>query len=638
VIKVNVCYVRSWLSRYDSHPGLTQQSFDTVAKKVKEESTSWSYKYCCVHIDEMEIKKHLDYDRNSGKVYGFTDIGSGPLDDPSHPQATKVLAVVAVGLAGYWKLPLAYYLTDGTNATLQSTIIKDIISKLYECGCFCVSITFDGLAANLKTVELLGGSIDIDDMRSRFPHPNDPTKFVCVILDACHMIKLMRNLLNEYQVLTVPGIGKARWQHIENLHKKQKMEGLTLANRLSKRHVEYKLQKMKVRLAVQVFSSSVAQAMEYLRTVGLQEFVDSYPTERLLTVVDRLFDVLNSRSINSHGYKKAVNTNSAVQTITFLNEARAFLVSLQDSTGRPLVTTKRRTCIIGFCATIDSVIYMIENYILNPDCDLRLRYLLTYRMSQDHIETFFSVVRRRGGFNNNPTALQFMHTYRAMLSRLGVESSKNANVAVFDDEHIEAELFNAHSDVNLECENDGPVVLSNGYELTAISACKLSQFVKDVCEYIAGFVVKRLINQLKCDVCRQLLVALPDDKTGPFLELRDKGGLLKPSADVVSVVHTTEKLFRMMTACDKPGHQVSHIGRKLETEVMSAIDLSRIFVSVHRADTLNGIDDHITSLVRSIVRFYLDLRKFHLLKNWNIAVAGANVRQCMTKTVLFKNL
>lgn len=84
----------------------------------------------------MEIKKHLDYDRNSGKVYGFTDIGSGPLDDPSHPQATKVLAVVAVGLAGYWKLPLAYYLTDGTNATLQSTIIKDVISKLYECGCF----------------------------------------------------------------------------------------------------------------------------------------------------------------------------------------------------------------------------------------------------------------------------------------------------------------------------------------------------------------------------------------------------------------------------------------------------------------------------------------------------------------------
>lgn len=81
----------------------------------------------------------------------------------------------------------------------------------------------------------------------------------------------------------------------------------------------------------------------------------------------------------------------------------------------------------------------------------------------------------------------------------------------------------------------------------------------------------------------------------------------------------------MMTTCDKLGHEVSHLGCKLEAEVLSVIDFDRIFISKHRADTMNGIDDHVTSLVRQIVHLCLDIRKYHLLKNWKVAVAGANV-------------
>jgi hypothetical protein len=225
-----------------------------------------------------------------------------------------------------------------------------------------------------------------------------------------------------------------------------------------------------------------------------------------------------------------------------------------------------------------------------------------------------------------------MYTYRAILSRLGVDPSPNANVAVFDDEHVESEMF------DMECEDDGMIVVSpTGCDLLESCLPSLSHFVEDVCEYIAGFVVRRLLKRLKCDICRQMLVAFPEERTGPFLELRDKGGLVKPSGDVVSVIHTTEKVFRMMTASEKPGHQLSQLGRKLETEVIGAIDLNRVFLSMHRIDTANGIDDHIILLVRSIVRSFLEIRKFHLLKNFNISVAGANVRHSLTKTILFKN-
>ena len=35
------------------------------------------YKLCALHVDEMEIKKQIQYDRNTKKLYGFTDVGSG---------------------------------------------------------------------------------------------------------------------------------------------------------------------------------------------------------------------------------------------------------------------------------------------------------------------------------------------------------------------------------------------------------------------------------------------------------------------------------------------------------------------------------------------------------------------------------
>lgn len=134
------------------------------------------------------------------------------------------------------------------------------------------------------------------------------------------MIDLLRNLLNEYEIINVPGTGKAKWQHLEMLHQLQLREGLTLANKLTKQHLEYKTQKMKVRLAVQAISASCASALKYLQTNNYPGFEDTLATEILLEKVDRLFDILNSRSQFASGYKAAITRNNA--KITTLSETR----------------------------------------------------------------------------------------------------------------------------------------------------------------------------------------------------------------------------------------------------------------------------------------------------------------------------
>jgi len=71
--------IRSWLSHIDGSPGLSLQAFDTIRQKATStcESVSAEYKLCSIHIDEMEIKKQIDFDRTTGKMHGFTDVGSG---------------------------------------------------------------------------------------------------------------------------------------------------------------------------------------------------------------------------------------------------------------------------------------------------------------------------------------------------------------------------------------------------------------------------------------------------------------------------------------------------------------------------------------------------------------------------------
>lgn len=54
-------------------------------------------------------------------------------------------------------------------------------------------------------------------------------------------------------------------------------------------------------------------------------------------------------------------------------------------------------------------------------------HLFTHKLSQDHVENFFGCIRGRGGFNNNPTAAQFMASYRRLLIQTEVKSSNSGN-------------------------------------------------------------------------------------------------------------------------------------------------------------------------------------------------------------------
>ena len=129
-------------------------------------------------------------------------------------------------------------------------MVKQCISKLSDAGVQVVLLTCDGPSCHFSMIKSLDGSLDANNLQPYFRHPIDDTQ-VYVFLDACHMLKLVRNTFGQTGILIDERGRKIKWSYIVELQKLQEDEGFNLANKLRKAHIDFKTQKMKVNLAAQ---------------------------------------------------------------------------------------------------------------------------------------------------------------------------------------------------------------------------------------------------------------------------------------------------------------------------------------------------------------------------------------------------
>lgn len=208
---------------------------------------------------------------------GYVDMG-GDITDQSKV-ASEALVIMAVGMKAGWKAPISYHLTRGCSAETQKQLILLAIAALAEKDILVRVLTMDGCSTNISTAKHLG--CDLVKEVYTFKHES---RDICVALDACHMIKVLRNCFHDLQEIITPD-GTARWEDIELLVKIQNEGQLHLANKLTSRHIQYENNKMKVKLAVQIFSQSTADALITLSNCGqYPELRNSKATAQFLKV------------------------------------------------------------------------------------------------------------------------------------------------------------------------------------------------------------------------------------------------------------------------------------------------------------------------------------------------------------------
>lgn len=634
--------LRRWKSSVNCSPGYLNNMLKVASVKAKDTNSN----LCSLIVDEMSLRRDVSWVPSQNRYCGFTDFGQGPV---GNTVATNALLFMLVSLKGRWKAPIAYFLTDHISSGQLAMCVKEAIMRAADHDVIVKTFVADGLKANMRAAVELGCNLDCqNNMRTYFqhPHPNHANEKIYFICDPPHMLKLFRNFLAERGIIkrhTDQGVQTIAWHYIKSLHQLQRTDSLYLANKLSDKHINFTNVKMKVSIAAQTLSLSVATAIDHLREdLKLPEFQDSEETCQFLRQIDRLFDTLNSKNPFAKGSKAALSQRNVDIWRPFLQDVQTYLLSLLEPSGLPIYQGKRNQCVVGFIISAQSTLDLAMELLSRQD----YRYLLTYKYSQDHVEMFFSKIRQRNGWNNNPTSEQFRSALKSLMLSSTISPSRYAN-AVPQDDTVELVLTPNHdlermaelvpidsefmaADIHL----DSPLMTDTDWRKSCLF-------------YTAGFVAKRVDKMVKCTRCsRALFENSCLSFHGNFLLRKNKGGLAIPSKGVVEVLEASEKAFRTImpspaTMDILPSER--YIDLHMQAMVLSHLQARHqsLFPSLadHFYDHEIGIEaDHVSRLVKTIASIYLKMRLLKagkLFHQRKILMGQTSKRMKWNKIILF---
>lgn len=81
------------------------------------------------------------------------------------------------------------------------------------------------------------------------------------------------------------------------------------------------------------------------------------------------------------GYHIPLKPSNKMIWLEYLENAKKFLLNCKNRNRKLMCITKKKTPFIGFAITVTSIIGIVENYVGKDN----LKYLLSYKLSQDHL-------------------------------------------------------------------------------------------------------------------------------------------------------------------------------------------------------------------------------------------------------------
>ena len=613
--------IRAWYSHTGCSPGFTESALDVLKLKKIILQQKGRQMVACLMVDEMSIRRHVEWDHQNKRYVGVVDCGAGSMQDSEKlPVAKDALVFLLCGVNERWKLPVAYFLVNGINSKERANITKEVLRFLNPSGVIIVALTFDGHAANLAMSSYLGANIFGDN--ASFDHPIDNHK-IYIILDVCHCVKLIRNTLANKSVLYDDMDRPIKWKYLEKLVEHQENMGLHLANKLTKKHLMWGKNIMNVKIAVQSLRESTAIALQQLVNEGVAEFIGAEATIKFILQINNVFDCLNSRSNYAHSYKKPINNRTYVNIFEYFDESFKYIEKIKLNKIENIVSSPNKTGFIGFIIAMKNFKLIYYNYVIK---DKYLDYILTYKFSQDHLEVLFSSIRAMGGFNNNPTAKQFASAYKKLLVHNEVKSSAEANCLPQDNTNIltvSSRRTETETDLNTNCDID--------YDNIPLSAINSS--LTEPVVYVAGFVERKIIKQIKCDTCIELLNRC-EPYVSSFISLKSKGNLRFPRKDTVTVCETVHKILYLLKLENKLKSKNAY--QIIIYNSFKKLNINSLFLlfNDHIMDC-DAMENHKYFLIKLIIESYIKVNLFHIGKEYSLNEHKKYIREKLTKYIHF---
>lgn len=417
--------IRKWFefSNAQANGGFVDGALQTI-KKLAEEFKANNNKtiHVSISFDEMSIRKHVQWLSYKKQFSGFINLGTIESTNDGIPIATNALVVMLNGINVNVTIPIAHFFVITPIAEEKAILIASIVKILTDIGIRVLNVTSDGLHANFAAYEILGASFAHENLVPYFINASNGSK-VYVIHDPPHIIKLVRNCFGDYKQLMDRNMRPIEWKFVERLYR---TNSDLSSHKLTKRHLDWKNTPMKVSLATQVLSSTVAQSIRKLNASDNQQFADSDGTAEYIERFNDSFDILNSdEDVPENVYKTPINSNnldSKSTVFNFIDDMMDYIDGLTYK-GRPILSSMRSTGFLGFKSNFTALKMIVEEFV---DTKIIERFR-TVSVQQDYVESFFGRIRSGLGNNTNPTQEQFCAIFRRILINKELTCSALAN-------------------------------------------------------------------------------------------------------------------------------------------------------------------------------------------------------------------
>lgn len=200
--------LRDFTHFYKCGVGFSEELNSQLRRQSRIDTLPESRRYISLIIDEMKIKEDLVYDKNTGQIVGFTQLGEmndtlaqveskGCTDDESveHPPIADHMMVLFIrGLFFKFNFPYAHFPTrKGIVGKMLFPIVWEAIRQLEAIGFKVISVTADGASPNRKFFKMNGIGNGLT-YKTHNPYADpDENRSLYFISDVPHLIKTTRN-------------------------------------------------------------------------------------------------------------------------------------------------------------------------------------------------------------------------------------------------------------------------------------------------------------------------------------------------------------------------------------------------------------------------------------------------------------
>lgn len=383
-----------WYNSVDGAPGISKSALDILREKAQSYLTVNNHQLHLTLIwDEMSIKKHLCWCNETKSFVGFSTVINSTNNtenlDSSEPKLAKD-ALVFMVVGPNFKVAVAYELLDGLKSIDRAALVLHVIKYVEETGVVIVSLTGDGLTANITAYESLG--VNFNEGKSYFKSPTYPEQKIYIILDPPHMLKLVRKHFSSNKIYHQNKL--VNWGLLKAIVEKQSSDNFNLCNKLTDLHINWHQKPMSVKVAAETLSKSVADTITQMRMDGYDEYKDGEATEKFLRFFNDAFDILNFANNKESGtkFKQKVCKDTANNIFNFADNFKQYISQLElrhKTKSSPVLLSSAERGFFGFYTDFTSLQGIYEDFVVNGP----LNEFYPFQFSQDNLENYFSLIR-----------------------------------------------------------------------------------------------------------------------------------------------------------------------------------------------------------------------------------------------------